>query len=145
MLTPKRERFVNEYLVDMNGAQAARRAGYAVGSARQTAHLLLTKPDIQDAIRAEQDELARETSITPVLVIEKLYEEAREAPRPADRIHALEVIGKSLGMFKQHVQHSGTVTHEHLLELSPSQLARMEAIYDEPIDGTARVLDEDTQ
>ena len=104
----------------------------------------MTNDDVCAAVRAGQDELARETSITPVLVIEKLYEEAREAPRPADRIHALEVIGKSLGMFKQHVQHSGTVTHEHLLELSPDQLARMEAIYQEPIEGTARVLDEGT-
>ncbi|MCR8726730.1 terminase small subunit [Frigidibacter sp. ROC022] len=46
----KRELFCREFLIDMNGAAAARRAGYSAASARQTAHELLTKPDIQASI-----------------------------------------------------------------------------------------------
>ena len=33
-LTPKQQRFVEEYLVDLNGAQAAVRAGYSVHTAK---------------------------------------------------------------------------------------------------------------
>ena len=33
-LTPKQTRFIDEYLVDRNGAQAAIRAGYSARSAR---------------------------------------------------------------------------------------------------------------
>lgn len=35
-LTPKRERFVDEYLVDLNATQAAIRAGYSARSAEVT-------------------------------------------------------------------------------------------------------------
>jgi phage terminase small subunit len=41
-LPPKRQRFVDEYLVDHNGAQAAARAGYSPVSAKVTASRLLT-------------------------------------------------------------------------------------------------------
>lgn len=54
-LTERQERFVNEYLVCGNGAEAARRAGYSLISARQRAYENVTKPDIQDAIRAKMD------------------------------------------------------------------------------------------
>src|SRR5262245_41863153 len=45
-LTPKQEAFVREYLVDLNGAAAARRAGYSKNSAKQIASENLTKPDV---------------------------------------------------------------------------------------------------
>jgi phage terminase small subunit len=41
-LSPRRERFCREYVKDMNGNQAAIRAGYAPGSAAVTASQLLT-------------------------------------------------------------------------------------------------------
>lgn len=49
-LTPKQERFCEEYIIDLNGAQAAIRAGYSEESARQIASDCLTKHDIQDRI-----------------------------------------------------------------------------------------------
>lgn len=51
-LTAKQAAFVAHYLDCLNGAEAARRAGYAAGSARQTASDLLTNPDIRAAIDA---------------------------------------------------------------------------------------------
>lgn len=47
----KRQAFIEHYLICWNGAEAARRAGYAEGSARQAAHRLLTNADVQSAIR----------------------------------------------------------------------------------------------
>jgi phage terminase small subunit len=55
MLTPRQQRFVEEYLVDPNGHQAALRAGYAPKCARQTANKLLKHPEIAEAIRRDRD------------------------------------------------------------------------------------------
>ena len=43
-LTAKQARFVEEYLVDLNGTQAAIRAGYSPKTAAATASRLLRKP-----------------------------------------------------------------------------------------------------
>jgi phage terminase small subunit len=51
-LNNKQEAFVNEYLKDHNGTQAAIRAGYSKRSARAEACRLLTKDDIMGAIKA---------------------------------------------------------------------------------------------
>lgn len=50
-LTVKQQRFVHEYLVDYNGTQAAIRAGYPAGSARQVASENLSKHDIAAAVQ----------------------------------------------------------------------------------------------
>jgi phage terminase small subunit len=57
-LTPKQTAFVNEYVLCRNGAEAARRAQYAVPSARVKASQLLTLVNIQAAISAYDEELA---------------------------------------------------------------------------------------
>ena len=51
-LSKKRRVFVEEYLKDFNGTQAAIRAGYSKNSARSTASRLLTIDNISDAIEA---------------------------------------------------------------------------------------------
>lgn len=58
MLTPKQQRFVEEYLIDLNATQAAIRAGYSKKTARQIGEENLSKPDIRDAV----DKLKRERS-----------------------------------------------------------------------------------
>lgn len=49
-LSPQEVRFVAEYMIDRNGARAARSAGYAVGAAKVTAHRLLKRTNIKQAI-----------------------------------------------------------------------------------------------
>lgn len=49
-LNIKRRLFIKEYLVDANATQAAIRAGYSPGSARQQASELLTNPHIKSMI-----------------------------------------------------------------------------------------------
>ena len=68
----KRERFCLEYLVDLNGAQAAIRAGYARKAARQQAHDLLTIPDVQARVAELQEEKAKSLAVTGARVIEEL-------------------------------------------------------------------------
>ena len=49
-LTPKQQRFVDEYLIDLNATQAAIRAGYSRNSARQMGAENLSKPVIAAAV-----------------------------------------------------------------------------------------------
>ena len=49
-LTPKQERFVGEYLKDLNATQAAIRAGYSPSSAAEIGYENLRKPQIATAI-----------------------------------------------------------------------------------------------
>lgn len=49
-LRPKHERFVAEYLVDLNATQAAIRAGYSPHTANEQASRLLANASIRDAV-----------------------------------------------------------------------------------------------
>ena len=69
-LTVKQAKFVEEYLVDLNAAAAARRAGYSERTARHTASEYLAKHNIQAAIAARRQELAKNT-VTPEWVLEQ--------------------------------------------------------------------------
>ena len=46
-LTPKQQRFIDEYLVDLNATQAAIRAGYSAKTAYSIGIENLKKPEIQ--------------------------------------------------------------------------------------------------
>lgn len=52
MVTLKRARFVEEYLVDLNGKQAAIRAGYSRKTAELQASRLLRCPKVQKTLEA---------------------------------------------------------------------------------------------
>lgn len=57
-LTPKQERFVSEYLIDLNATQAAIRAGYSVRTAGQVGFENLKKPEIEKAITEARNRVA---------------------------------------------------------------------------------------
>lgn len=71
-LTPKQQRFVEEYLVDLNGTQACIRAGYSAKGASVQACRLLANAKVQDAIQAGRDALSRRTEITADRVLKEL-------------------------------------------------------------------------
>ena len=62
--TIRREKFVAEYLVSGNGAQAATAAGYSPRSARQQASRLLTKASISIAIEQKRAEARRISGVS---------------------------------------------------------------------------------
>jgi phage terminase small subunit len=76
-LTPKRARFVEEYLVDLNGTQAAIRAGYSPKTANEQAARLLAKVHISNAVAERQKQLADQAHVTQETVIAGLLKEAR--------------------------------------------------------------------
>lgn len=71
-LTNKMKQFCLEYLVDLNGTQAAIRAGYSPNSARQIADQNLSKLDIQAEIARLQQERRERTGITADKVLREL-------------------------------------------------------------------------
>jgi len=71
-LTPKQRRFVEEYLIDLNGTQAAIRAGYSPNTAKEIASENLTKPNIAAAIAKAMADRSRRTGITVDRVLEEI-------------------------------------------------------------------------
>ena len=63
-LTPKQQRFVEEYLIDLNATQAAIRAGYSAKTAEVIGHENLRKPNIQSEIDKVMGERSARTEIT---------------------------------------------------------------------------------
>lgn len=77
-LSAKQERFVAEYLIDLNGAAAYRRAGYvATGNAAETgAARLLRNAKVQAAVAAAKAERSEATKIDANWLLTRLAMEA---------------------------------------------------------------------
>lgn len=134
-LTPKQQRFVDEYLIDLNATQAAIRAGYSAKTAQQTGSENLLKPVIADAVAKAQAERSERTEISQDYVIKTIVETIErcsqakqvydksgelvmtETPTgelaPAYKYDATnvlkgaEMLGRHLGMFTDKVEVSG--------------------------------------
>jgi phage terminase small subunit len=71
-LTPKQARFVEEYLIDLNATQAARRAGYSARTANEQGCRLLANVSVADAIAAAQNRRAQRTEVSADRVVAEL-------------------------------------------------------------------------
>jgi phage terminase small subunit len=136
-LTPRQSAFVAEYLVDLNGTQAAIRAGYSPGAAAVPAHRLITNAKISVALTEARAKREAGTAVNAAWVLERLrenVERAMQAQPVYDREgvetgeytyqgavanRALELLGKHHGLFSERLEHTGahggsitiTVTH----------------------------------
>jgi phage terminase small subunit len=120
-LTPKQQRFVEEYLVDLNATQAAIRAGYSEATAKQQGSRLLTYADIAEAIEKATEKRSEETKIDAAWVLQKakeLHEKALEAESYAAAKGALDLIGKHIDVqaFREQMQHSGRVEYVNMTD-----------------------------
>lgn len=120
----KHEIFCKEYIVDLNGNQAAIRAGYSEKTARIQASKLLTNPNISARIeelkvaRIEKVEVEAEWVIKELIDVYKCCREAepvmkwdygeREMVATGEytfdskgAISSLQLLGKHLGMFNE--------------------------------------------
>lgn len=103
-LTAKQERFVQEYLVDLNATQAAARAGYKNA---EKGRQLVTNGNVSAAIQKAKAERQKRTEVTQDYVIEKLKEiadrPASDLPESdlkyANKLKALEMLAKHTGVF----------------------------------------------
>lgn len=122
-MTDKQKRFVEEYLLDLNATQAAIRSGYSEKTAAAIGTENLIKPEIAKAIQAEMEARSVRTQINQDDVVQELAGIAfakipNECISVREKLRALELLGKHLGMFSDKVQmevHGGV--EEYLLSL----------------------------
>lgn len=114
-LTPKQQRFVDEYLIDLNATQAAIRAGYSEKTSYSIGQENLNKPEIILAIEKRQSKLQAKTEITQEWVLQK-YMELIEGADDSVKKGALDSVGKHLGMFKDKLEISGGLSIESVLK-----------------------------
>jgi phage terminase small subunit len=168
-MTPRQQRFVDEYLIDLNATAAARRAGYSAKTAEWQGPQLLGKPHVAAAVAEAMESRSRRTGITADRVLQELAAIAFADPRrlfdpdgaplplsdldddiaravatvehgpaggvgggPAaarmrlhDKLKALEMLGRHLGLFSERLRLTGELTATHrvikvpLKELAP--------------------------
>ncbi len=115
-LPAKYARFVEEYLVVLNAAEAARRAGYSEKSAKEQGFHLLQRPEIQKAIAAAIKARSKRTQVSQDEVVKGLKEEAKlkgEGSSPAARVQAWAWLGRHLAMFTDNTNLGGSVGIRH--------------------------------
>lgn len=71
-LTAKQQRFVEEYLVDLNATQAAIRSGFSAKNADKIGSQLLGKTRVAEAIAEAQEKRSKRTAITQDMVLKEL-------------------------------------------------------------------------
>lgn len=130
-MTPKQQRFCEEYLIDMNATQAAIRAGFSAKTAGSIGREYLQKPQIKeyiskkmqeknDALIAKQDEILqyltavlRGKSQSEIVVVEGTgmgMSEARRMkknPDEKERLKAAELLGKRYGLYTEQLNMTG--------------------------------------
>lgn len=111
-ITPKQQRFVDEYLIDLNATQAAIRAGYSEKTAQWIGPQLLTKTHVLEAVQVAQAKLSEACLVSQKMVIDGLLAEAKlngEGSSHSARVSAWGLLGKHLGMFVEKTENKTEV------------------------------------
>ncbi len=149
-LTPKQERFIEEYVADPNATQAAIKAGYSRKTARWIGSENLTKPYIAAAIAKAQVALVERTQVTQDAVIADLVavvKEAREAtpPQLGAAVSALTRIGQHIGMWPKDApsgaEDVGRAVLEALRAVAARSMTSPVVLEAEAVSPSARVQD----
>jgi phage terminase small subunit len=118
-MTPKQQRFVDEYLIDLNATQAAVRAGYSAKTAYSIGEELLRKPDIAAAVAKAEAARSERTKIDADWVLRKaveLHDKAMADGAYAPAKGALDLIGKHVDVqaFRDQMHHTGRIEYQNL-------------------------------
>lgn len=109
-MNPKQERFVAEYLIDMNATQAAIRSGYSAKTAEQQGPRLLGNAGVKAAIAAGRKRLSQKLNLTAESVladIDRIGRKAEAANEFHPALKARELLGKHLKLFTDKIEHGG--------------------------------------
>ncbi len=109
-LTQKQERFVSEYLIDLNATAAAERAGYE--HPNKQGPRMLVNVGIAKAIASAQAKRSERTEITQDYVVALIVDTAERCKMASDYnpnaiLKGAELLGRHLAMFTD----KKTVTH----------------------------------
>ena len=135
-LTAKQQRFVDEYLVDLNATQAAIRAEYSAKTAEQQSSRLLSNVKVQRELAKRFAERAERVNITQDYVLSMLVKNVERAMQQeavtdesgvvinykyngAVANKALELLGKHLGMFTDKIDVTASIQTVKGVDFSP--------------------------
>lgn len=139
-LSTREARFVQEYLIDACGTQAAIRAGVAPSGAHVWACRALRKTKISAALQTRQTADATRLSLRREDVLAGLMEavaQAREQANPMTMISGLRELGKMLGFYAPAVKRvelsasQGALQHK-FAAMTDAQLYELAAQSDPP-------------
>lgn len=119
MLTPKQQRFVQEYLIDLNATQAAIRAGYSKRTAKQQGARLLTNADICAAVAKGQQRVSERLEVTLESIARQFDEDralAHDEGQAGAAVSATVAKAKLFGLMVEKQEHKVTMGHEEALD-----------------------------
>lgn len=130
-LNAKQERFVAEYLIDLNATQAAIRAGYSEKTAYSTGQRLLKHVEVQAALQEAQAKRSERTEVTQDRVLQELarigFADIRKAVAwgrsPVDT-EAREADPNGLGIFPVELKPSSEVDDDTAAAISEVSLTQ---------------------
>lgn len=107
-LTEKMERFVEEYMIDLNASAAVLRAGYKTRNQHKMGAELLRHPLIRDRVDELKKDRSDRMELTGDYLINKLVSIIEnDETRTADQLRAIELAGKSLALWKERQEITG--------------------------------------
>ena len=137
-MTPKQAAFIEQYLIDHNGTQAAIRAGYSKRTARQQAVELLANAEVQQAIKDAETAAQQRNIITFDDLLSEL-EDARQLAKlegqASAMVSATMAKAKMLGFDKPQQQPSEAIQNIRIIRPT-----RMELVAPQPKDMTDEEL-----
>jgi phage terminase small subunit len=116
-LTPKQQRFVQEYLVDGNATRAATAAGYSAKTAYSQGQRLLKNVEISAALKQGKQKTAQKLEITREKLMQMaidVYTEAMQCGQLSAANGALKELGVLSGE-RVEKQETTTIPHEDRL------------------------------
>ena len=127
-LTPRQERFVAEYLIDLNATQAAIRAGYSESTAKQQGSRLLTKADVREAVASAERVTQTRLQVTAEDIALRAWQIAQQDRN--DRVSALALLARRHPEFSDKRDITVSERSETLLmvaSMSPDELRKLAA------------------
>jgi len=107
-LSAKMLRFVDEYLVDLNGTQAVLRVPYKTDNPNRLATELLRHPLVMREIDKRTEKRRERMELKADYLVNKLIEIMEsEETKTSDVLRAIELAGKSIALWKERQEISG--------------------------------------
>ncbi|SES02841.1 Terminase small subunit [Salipaludibacillus aurantiacus] len=161
-LTEKQQRFVEQYVIDLNATQAAIRAGYSERSAYSIGQENLKKPEVLARVKEIREQQKQDSYMDALWVLERLAQvtdrsmttepvmmwdhAAQELVETGEYQYdsqgankALELIGKHLGMFDPKAKHIDAMSQAQI-EKVKAETAKIKAETKNEEEGTSRIV-----